>query len=74
MQVHGWRPEEERLEIAIFSIHILDRIRWIAGLKPLRISALTRNSWLQDRPRSEVFTDLRVELEQGVIGRMISSW
>ncbi len=74
MHVGGWRRDEERLEIAIFSIHIIDRMRWIAGLKPITISAVTRNSWQADAPRGEVFTDLRVEFEQGVVGRMTSSW
>lgn len=74
MQTKGWRREQERLEIAIFSIHILDRIRWIAGLAPDRMSAVTRKSWQEDAPRGEVFTDLRIEFENGALGRMTSSW
>lgn len=74
MQTGGWRKDEQRLEIAIFSIHILDRMRWVAGLIPKTISALTRSSWLPDSPRGEIFTDLRIEFEGGCIGHMTSSW
>jgi predicted dehydrogenase len=74
METKGWRREEERLEIAIFSIHILDRIRWVAGLVPDSMSALTRKSWQADAPRGEVFADLRIAFENGAIGHMTSSW
>ena len=74
MKTSGWRKDEERLEIAIFSIHVLDRIRWIAGLAPQTISTLTRNSWQADGPQGEIFTDLRIEFKNGAIGQMTSSW
>ena len=75
MKTSGWRRDEERLEISIFSIHILDRIRWIAGLVPERISALTKKSWQSDdAPKGEIFTDLRIEFQNGAIGQMTSSW
>ncbi len=70
----GWRAEEQRLEIAIFSIHILDRIRWVAGLAPERVSCVTRKGFLAGAPRGEMFTDLRIEFAGGAVGRMTSSW
>ena len=75
MKTEGWRKTETRLEIAVFSIHILDRIRWVAGLVPERMSALTRKSWqTADAPSGEIFTNLRIEFENGAIGQMTSSW
>ena len=46
-QVRGWRSQEQRLEISIFSIHLIDRIRTLAGQPaPKRIS---RNPPLESR-------------------------
>ncbi|MBI3945170.1 MAG: Gfo/Idh/MocA family oxidoreductase [Armatimonadetes bacterium] len=76
--VDGWRAREERLEIAIFSIHILDRLRWLLGVKPLAVSAVTRAGTPPlvegDLPRGEMFTQLTVQFEGGAVGTMISSW
>ena len=68
----GWRREESRLEISIFSIHILDRIRWLAGSRPKSISAETR-SW-DPNVRGETFTTLRIVFENDAVGTMVSSW
>ena len=68
----GWRKDERRLEISIFSIHILDRIRWLVGRAPEAVSAVTRN-W-DDNVRGETFTALTIQFVDGVIGTMVSNW
>jgi predicted dehydrogenase len=71
-RVPGWRAEEERLEISIFSIHILDRVRWLAGRLPEAVTAATRY-WNPD-VRGETFTALTIQFEGGAIGTMVSNW
>ena len=68
----GWRRDEERLEISIFSIHILDRIRWICGSRPEAVSATTRH-WCDD-VRGESFCSLNIQFEGGGVGTMVSNW
>lgn len=68
----GWRKDEERLEISIFSIHILDRIRWLMGRPPETVSAVTR--YWDPNVRGESFTSLTVQFEGGAMGTMISNW
>jgi D-apiose dehydrogenase len=68
----GWRKDETRLEISIFSIHILDRIRTFAGVPPKTVSAVTRH-W-DPSVVGETFTHLRVEFENDAVGTMVSSW
>lgn len=70
--VRGWRSEEERLEISIFSIHLIDRIRMLAGSPPERVSAVTRR-WNPD-VKGETFTSLTVQFGNGTTGTMISNW
>ena len=71
-RVSGWRKDEERLEISIFSIHLLDRIRWLMGCQPEAVSAVTRY-WNKD-VRGETFTDLTIQFSGGNIGTMVSNW
>jgi len=68
----GWRAGEERLEISIFSIHVLDRIRWLCGKKPERVSAATRH-W-DANVRGETFTALTMQFDDGAVGAMVSNW
>jgi len=68
----GWRKDEERLEISIFSIHILDRIRWLMGRPPETVSAVTRK-W-DPNVRGESFTSLTVQFLGGAMGTMVSNW
>jgi predicted dehydrogenase len=72
IQVRGWRSEEKRLEISIFSIHLLDRIRMLAGSPPERVSAVMR-SWNPD-VKGETCTSLTVQFENGAVGTMVSNW
>jgi predicted dehydrogenase len=74
MQTGGWRAFEKRLEISIFSVHILDRLRWVVGLEPEAVSCITHKSWTDDAPVGEVFTDLTIQFAGGAVGRMTSSW
>ena len=88
MKTGGWRAFEKRLEISMFSIHVLDRIRWMAGLSPRTVSCVTRPPWTgdgvnvsptgrrpaDDRPAGEIFSDLRIEFENDEVGTMTSSW
>ncbi|HEX2033276.1 MAG TPA: Gfo/Idh/MocA family oxidoreductase [Chloroflexota bacterium] len=71
-RTRGWRSDESRLEISIFSIHLLDRIRWLVGRPPLVVSATTRH-W-SEAVRGETFTALTVQFEGGAVGTMVSSW
>lgn len=70
--VRGWRSQEKRLEINIFSIHLIDRIRWLSGRKPASVSAATR-SW-DKSVRGETFTALTVQFDGGAVGGMVSNW
>ena len=71
-RVRGWRSEEKRLEISIFSIHLLDRIRMLAGSPPKSVSTAMRY-WNPD-VKGETCTSLTVQFENGTIGTMISNW
>lgn len=71
-RTRGWRKDEERLEISIFSIHVLDRIRWLAGSLPEAVSAVTR--YWDGNVRGETFTALTIQFESGAVGTMISNW
>jgi len=71
-RTRGWRREEERLEISIFSIHVLDRIRWLCGQASEAVAAATRH-W--DRNvRGETFTALTIQFAGGAVGTMVSNW
>ena len=68
----GWRKDEERLEISIFSIHVLDRIRWLCGRVPEAVMAATR--YWSDEVRGETFTALTIQFVGGAVGKMVSNW
>jgi predicted dehydrogenase len=68
----GWRAGEERLEMAIFSIHLIDRVQWLAGVEPIAVTALTRQ-WTPT-VRGETFTALTIEFAEGIVGSVVSSW
>lgn len=68
----GWRALERRLEISIFSIHLLDRIRWLAGRKPVSVTARTRA--LDPAVRGETSTCLGITFAGGAVGTMVSTW
>lgn len=67
-----WRKDEERLEISIFSIHILDRVRWLMGRPPEMVAASTRD-W-DENVRGETFTALTIQFSDGAVGTMVSNW
>lgn len=68
-----WRAEESRLEMAIFSIHLIDRIQWMAGLPPRAVAAVTRKDESAGLP-GEQFTSLIVQFEGGLVAHMTSNW
>ncbi len=70
-RTQGWRAEEQRLEISIFSIHVLDRIRWLCGKKPERVTAVTHH-W-DGNVCGETFTALTIQFD-GAVGAMVSNW
>jgi len=70
--VGGWRASEKRLEISIFSIHLLDKIRWVAGKPPVAVTCPTR-AW-NSEVGGETFSALTVQFEDGVMGTMVSNW
>lgn len=68
-----WRADERKLEMAIFSVHLIDRLQWLAPAPPVSVRALTRR-----RPGSAVageqFSSLLIEFSGGVVGTVTSSW
>lgn len=68
-----WRAEQQRLEMAIFSIHLIDRVQWVAGSVPTTVSAVTRRDARSDLP-GEQFTSLQAQFSDGVVAQMTSSW
>ncbi len=71
-RTRGWRKDEERLEISIFSIHVLDRVRWLMGRPPEAVAAVTR--YWDENVRGESFTALTIQFSDGRIGTMVSNW
>ena len=71
-RTRGWRKDEERLEISIFSIHLLDRMRWLVGQPPETVRALTRH-W-DEQVRGETFSALIVHFAGDIVGTMVSNW
>jgi predicted dehydrogenase len=71
-RTRGWRKDEKRLEISIFSIHVLDRIRWLAGRLPEAVAATTR--YWDENVQGETFTALTIQFADGVMGTMVSNW
>jgi D-apiose dehydrogenase len=74
-RTQGWRGQEERLEIAIFSIHLLDRIRWVLGRPIEAVHAVTRTAipGMGD-PVGEVFASLLMQFAGGCTAVMTSEW
>ena len=70
--VGGWRATEKRLEISIFSIHLLDRIRSLMGKSPTAVSTVTR-AW-SPFAKGETLTALTIQFEDECVGTMVSSW
>jgi len=70
--VRGWRAQEERLEISIFSIHLLDRIQWLAGRDPIAVTAHTRH-W-NPEVGGETFAALTIGFGNDLVGTMVSNW
>src|SRR5699024_8407875 len=68
-----WRADEFKLEMAIFSVHLIDRIQAITKASPTVVSAVTR----RDESTSimgEQFSTLTIEFDDGSIANMVSSW
>ena len=71
-----WRAGESRLEMAIYSVHLIDRMQWLAGLGgavPMSVCAVTRRNEAAGLP-GEQFTSLIVQFDTGAVGAMTSSW
>lgn len=68
-----WRAGESKLEMAIFSVHLIDRLRWISPTPPVSVRALTRRR-RGSALVGEQFSTLLVEFADGVVGTMTSSW
>lgn len=68
-----WRAQERKLEMAIYSVHLIDRLHWLARREPVSVSAVTRRG-RDESLEGEQFTTLTVEFEGGVVARMTSSW
>lgn len=68
-----WRAEESRLEMAIFSVHLIDRLQWLARCAPVAVSALTRRAPGSALP-GEQLSALLVSFENDVVGHVTSTW
>lgn len=68
-----WRAQERKLEMAIYSVHLIDRLQWIAGSAPVSVSATTRRAPGSDLP-GEQSTSLLIEFADGFLGHMTSTW
>jgi D-apiose dehydrogenase len=68
-----WRAEERRLEMAIFGIHIIDRIQWLAGSNPTSVAAATFRDPNGALP-GEQFATLLMRFDEGIVAQMTSSW
>lgn len=68
-----WRAEERRLEMAIWSVHIIDRIQWLAQKNPVAVSAVTRKNVHAELP-GEQFSSLLIQFEDDVVATMTSNW
>ncbi len=68
-----WRAREKKLEMAIFSVHLIDRLQWIARSTPLAVTAMTRTA-----PGSpiagEQFSSLLIQFADDAIGHITSTW
>ncbi|MGK3952421.1 Gfo/Idh/MocA family protein [Microbacterium sp. I2] len=69
----AWRAEETKLEMAIFSVHLIDRVRWIARTPPVSVRAVTRRR-RGSSLMGEQFSSLLIEFAGGVVGTVTSSW
>ena len=68
-----WRAEQQRLEMAIFSVHLIDRMQWVAESAPICVTAVTRRDEAGSLP-GEQFSSLLTQFEGGLVGQMTSSW
>ncbi|WP_157524744.1 Gfo/Idh/MocA family protein [Microbacterium yannicii] len=68
-----WRSEEAKLEMAIFSVHLIDRLQWLAPSVPTSVRALTRRR-RGSAISGEQFSSLLVEFADGIVGSVTSSW
>lgn len=68
-----WRAAEQRLEMAIFSVHLIDRLQWLAPGAPRTVSALTRRDPASGLP-GEQLAALLVSFDHGLVATTTSSW
>jgi predicted dehydrogenase len=68
-----WRAAERKLEMAIFSVHLIDRLQWLSPAIPTTVSAVTRED-PEYGIEGEQFTSLIVAFSDGMVGQMTSSW
>lgn len=72
-QTGAWRANEAKLEMAIFSVHILDRIQSLAAGIPETVSAVTRR--VRHSPiQGEQFSTVTIQFDDDAVAQMTSSW
>jgi predicted dehydrogenase len=69
----AWRAGETKLEMAIFSVHLIDRVRWLSPTPPIAVHAVTRRR-RGSSLTGEQFSSLLIEFTGGVVGTVTSSW
>lgn len=67
-----WRAQEHKLEMAIFSVHLIDRLQWLADREPMSVTALTRRGPGSDLP-GEQLSSLLVAFADDVVGHVTST-
>lgn len=69
----GWRSEVEQLEISVYSIHCIDRVRWLAGRNAESVYCATSHSPAH-AARGETLSATTIQFQGDLIGRVTASW
>lgn len=69
----GWRHTINQLEISVYSIHLIDRIRWLASKDAISAHCATLTSQRLSS-KGESLSCITITFEDGSIGHVNSSW
>ncbi|MGD8238277.1 MAG: Gfo/Idh/MocA family oxidoreductase [Armatimonadota bacterium] len=69
----AWRSWVEQLEISVYSIHCIDRVRWLAGRNAESVYCATSHSPAH-AARGETFSATTIQFGGEFIGRVTASW
>jgi len=69
----AWRSWVEQLEISVYSIHCIDRVRWLAGRNAESVYCATSHSPAHVA-RGETLSATTIRFADDLIGRVTASW